>query len=900
MKNGQPPRWATRLLHWLGHPDTREEVQGDLLELYAHWVKSLGTRRANWRYALSALRLLRPLAKPNYVPEYSSPFFLHPDMFRSYLTIAFRQLWRNRLYTSLNVVGLAIGLSACWVIFQLVSYQLSFNKGHANADHIYRVVSEFTYDGKPSGNRGVPKPLGGTMRTQVAGVDLAVPLERPGEITVVVPAAVSSGKPLTISDVNQVNRTTPDYFKLLHYQWLVGDPANALAAPGKVVLTQSRLQQYFPRLTPQQALGQRLTYITYNSDTTRTEVAGVVADLTFPTDFDGKEFLSIVGDTLYTSAEEWGSTNSDNQLFVRLTPAADPTRVAQQASAWTKKNATPLLKKCGLSSDDAAHHLLQPLPEIHFITEYGASISLSFLYGLMGLALFILLLAVINYVNLTTAQIPQRSREIGVRKTLGSSSGALIGQFLGETALVTLLALVLALPLSSLMMSAFADLIPTGTTDYLKIGPAFLFLVVLVLIVSIVAGLYPGWLITQLQPARVLRGGSLFVSNPGGRLTLRKGLIVFQFVIAQVFIVGAIIIGQQLHFAFTQDLGFTKQAILTVQVPLKFAWNDKSPLKNRHFVLRDEYAQLPGVAAVSLGSPPFIPSFSSGQAKSRGRKGQEIMGEVQRKFVDTTWLGLYDIKLLAGRNLYPSDTAREWVINETALKTFDLGTPQEAIGKVLTEGNKQYPIVGVVRDFNTMSFSQKINPVAMMSSKQSLYTLNIKLASTNPADWPDVLKGLEKTWKKAYPEEAFSYKFSDDLVSSFYHDERNMARIINLATGVAILISCLGLFGLATLTAFQRTKEIGIRKVLGASIASVVGLLSREFVTLVGVAILIATPVAAWLAHRWLENYAYKIDLAWWLFAGAAAVALLIALLTVSFQSIKAALMNPVKSLRSE
>ncbi len=821
-------------------------------------------------------------------------------MLRSYFILALRQLWRNRLYTSLNVLGLAIGLSACWVIFQIVSFEFSFDKNQPNGDRLYRVVSRFTFDGRESGNAGTPKPLAGAMQTQVAGVEWAVPVRKHYGLTIDVPPAVAGAKPTLINESKDIWRTTSDYFRIVPYTWLAGDPANALSAPDKVVLSESRVRQYFPRLTPQQAIGQRLNYIGF-SDTTRAEVSGVIADLTYPTDFTGKDFLSLRGDTTYASLEEWGSVNSENQLFVLLQPNADPARVAQRTNNLSQRLSRPSMAKWGGKPEDR-EHLLQPLADVHFGTEYNGRANKTMLFGLMGLALFVLVLACVNYINLSTARVPGRAREIGVRKTLGSSRAALMGQFLGETCLVTSLALLLAWPLSGLFMNSFGDLVPEGIADYADTGRLLLFLAGLVLVISIVAGAYPAWLITRLQPVKVLRAGQgvVLAGSGSGRITLRKSLIVFQFVIAQVFIVGAVIIGQQLRYAYTHDMGFDRQAVLTLQVPIKYVWNERSPLKNRHFALRDELRKLPGVGAVSLGDQPFSGSFSSNNMKSRGRKGQEIEHLMQRKAVDTAWLNLYGVTLLAGRNVAPSDTVREYVVNETALKVFELGTPQQALGKIISENNRSYPIVGVVKDFNTQAFGNKLNPVAIMATKDGGNTINVKLASMNPTDWLGTLSAMEAAWKKAYSDDAFAYKFYDDTLGDMYSQEQTLAKIINLATLVSILISCLGLFGLATLTAFQRTKEIGIRKVLGASVASVVGLLSREFVVLVSIAIVLATPLAGYAMSRWLNTYAYRIDLSWWLFAGAAALALAVALLTVSFQSIRAALANPVDSLRNE
>lgn len=348
-----------------------------------------------------------------------------------------------------------------------------------------------------------------------------------------------------------------------------------------------------------------------------------------------------------------------------------------------------------------------------------------------------------------------------------------------------------------------------------------------------------------------------------------------------------------------KDLGFDREAVLTFQVPYKLLLSEMHGEKQ--FALKEELKRLPEVAAVSLDDPLFNQDYSSNSVVYKGAK-QEINLNVYRKYVDTDLLGTYGMKLLAGRNLLPSDTVWEYVINETAAREFGFKNPQEAIGKFVTEQNndQSIPIVGVVADFHTATFTQKIEPVALMTQKDGTGSFNVKLASNKPADWQAGIQKMEELWKQAYPDAPFEYKFYDDMIAQFYESERRMTQIINLSTGIAILISCLGLFGLATLTAFQRTKEIGVRKVLGASIASIVGMLSKDFVLLVVIALVIASPIAWYFMDRWLADFAYHIDISWWVFALAGVAAMGIALLTVGYQSVKAALMNPVESLRSE
>ena len=820
-----------------------------------------------------------------------------PTMLPNFLKLAFRQLWRNRLFTALNVLGLSIGLAACWMIFQLVSYEFSFDADQPNRDRIYKVVSDFTFDGKENGNAGAPKPLAEAIREQIGGVETVVGLYDQWIVSLQVPQP--SGEPLTFSDIDKVQATKTDYFKLIPYQWLAGSPAKVLAEPYEAVLTLSRAEKYFPGLTPEQMLGKTILY----RDTLGVKVTGVVADLSRSTSFTGKEFLSLStfqqGDEARGFIENWGGVNSSDQIFLLLSAKTDVAKLNKNINALSLKNSEEQMKQWG--GNFTRKHSLIPLSEVHFAPNYAGrtrTVNKNVLLALMGLAAFLLALAVINYVNLTTAQIPQRAREIGIRKTLGSSRRRLIGQFLGETFLVTSLACGLAFLWTVTFRSSLSDLFPEGLDLYPNIGQTLAFMATLMIGVSILAGWYPSLLITRFQPTQVLRG-QVSVKFGRNNFSLRRSLIVFQFVIAQAFVIGAIIMNQQLRFTMEKDLGFDREAVLTFEIPYKLLQSEA--YGEKQFALKEELKRLPEVAAVSLGDPPFNQNYSSGSIIYKGAK-KEVERNVYRKYVDTDLLDTYNMQLLAGRNLLPSDTVREYVINETAVREFGFKNPQEAIGKFVSEQNNHLsiPIVGVVKDFHTATFSQKIDPLALMTQKDQTGSFNVKLASQKPADWQTAIQKMETLWKSTYPDAPFEYKFYDDMISQYYKSERRMAKIVNLSTGIAILISCLGLFGLATLTAFQRTKEIGVRKVLGASIAGIVAMLSKDFVLLVLIALVIASPIAWYFMNQWLADFAYHVDISWWVFALAGVTALAIALLTVGYQAVKAALMNPVESLRSE
>ncbi|MBL7804116.1 MAG: ABC transporter permease [Saprospiraceae bacterium] len=810
------------------------------------------------------------------------------------LHFSFRHLMRQKMFTALNILGLAVGMSACWIVYLVLRHELSFEKGIPERDRIYHVVSRFIFDGEESGNAGAPKPLYDALRDEVPGIDLCVPEQDIFVESVAIP--MGEGIPPRIIEMQRrVVKTTGEYFQLVPYTWLAGNPAD-FNAPGKVVLTTERLHQYFPNMRPDQVLGRSFTY----NDTLLVTVCGVVENLDFPSDFNGLEFVTMgtfspLGQYHKMS---WAGVNSNDQIFIKVSPGAD---VAQMEATINRISAERSAEGRKFWGDNSRRwHVLQPLSDVHFNGDYvdnRRKANMTVLYGLMGVAGFLLLLACINFINLATAQMPQRARELGIRKTLGSGSSALIAQFLAETMLTGVFALGFALGLVYLFLKNFDDFIPEGVSAGGQLPQTLLFLAGLLIVVSLLAGLYPAWLATRVQPVRILRGQPM-VAIGKQRVTLRKGLIVFQFTAAQLFMLGALVVGLQLRYVLTQDLGFNRDAILTASMPFKVQVKDTD--NNRRFTLRDELLRLPGVAGVSLGQPPVSFSYSANVHELVGAPSPLEM-QISRKFIDTSYIRLYGLKLLAGRNLMPSDTVTEYVINAACAQALGFKEPSEAIGRYLLEKEgTPVPIVGVISDFHSTTFMQKIEPMALMTDKSSLSDFNIKLAGKNPDDWPKVMAEIGAIWTKIYPEEAIEAKFYDETLAELYEQERQLARMINLIMAVAVLISCLGLFGLATLTAFQRTKEVGVRKVLGASAVSVVALLSKDFIRLVLIALVIAAPVAWWLMQQWLQTFAYRIDLHFWMIAAVGTGAVLLAFLTVSFQSIRAALADPVRSLRSE
>ncbi|HEX2845675.1 MAG TPA: ABC transporter permease [Chitinophagaceae bacterium] len=811
------------------------------------------------------------------------------------LKTLFRRLGRYRLFTVLNVLGLAIGISACWIIYSIVSYEFSFDKKLPDRERTYRLVTGFIFDEKESYNGGVSAPLYQGIREQVNGLNRVVPvygkwvntikIERPGT------------EPLVVDDPKNIVATDSSYFGMVPYTWLAGNKTTAFNAPENVVLTQSRAKSYFGDQQPSQLIGKTIAY----NDTIQKTISGIVKDLDYPTEFAAQEFWYLKPKVYELNV--WTNTNGSDRVYLQLEKSADTAKVLSQISALATRKWNEFEQDKKMPFKVKRWYELLSMSDSHFssyIKEYDQrKASKPVIYGLIGLGGFLLILACINYINLSTALVPQRSKEIGVRKVLGSGRKALIGQILAETLATVIMAVVLAFFLAKLGFFLLSDLLPDGLLEHSNTFKLLLFIIPLVLCVTLLSGWYPAWLIAKVQPVSIMRGQGVWTVG-NNRLALRKVLIVFQFVIAQAFIVGAMIMGAQLSYAVKKDMGFDKDAVVLVDVPWKLLW--KKEYEDKHFALTDELKKESGINMISLGQKPMMSGYSSSMYEySDGDATKEpVKRQVFRKEVDTSYIPLYEIKLLAGRNLLPSDTTREFVINETAVRAFGFSSPQDAIGKMIGQPGGKYPIVGVVKDFHMQDFHNTIDPMALMANKSNLSTLNIKLNDKDPGKWQQTLKNIEKKWNAFYPVGTFKYKFYDQELETMYKQERNLSRLINMATVIAIIISCLGLFGLAIITSFQRTKEIGIRKVLGASVTGIVRILSSDFVKLVLIALVIASPIAWWVMSKWLQDYAYRIDIKWWMFAAAGFGAVCIALLTVGFHAIKAAVANPVKALRSE
>ena len=809
-------------------------------------------------------------------------------MLANYFKLALRTFQKHKTSTGIHLLGLTLGVSGCLAIYLITGFELGYDTFHPDNERIYRVVGGMKFGPEREQNTVgfVPYALPKALRAEVSGLEQVAAFHN-FESAVKIPGA---GKPDKLFehrnmevDRAEIILVEPEYFSIFKYEWVAGEAKTALSAPFQVVLSEKKARKYFGDLPAVECIGKTVVY----ADSLQMTVSGVVRDWTQASDLAFTDFLSF--STLSNSflkahynLNEWDDLWSASQAFVKLEETATLAQVEGQFPAFAKAHFTGNLK---------FQPALQPLSALHFDADYGDNYSrkahLPTLYGLMGIAAFILLLAVINFVNLSTAQSFQRAKEVGIRKVMGSSRKSLVFQFLSETFLLTAVAGLLSLLVVPQTLLAFAAFVPEGVRLQYN-AQVLTFLGLVAVGTALLAGLYPAFALSGFLPARTLKGPIVHKNRQQG--ALRKSLIVFQFAVSLVFILGTLLVNRQIAFMRHKDLGFQPEAVLTLTAP--------RGSENKLPVLYPKIQQLTGVQKAALQLfEPMGQNFGLDRVVFKGKTEQVF--DAAYKMGDENFIPFYGMKLLAGRNLMKSEEAKEMVITANFVKALGFQTPEAAIGQSLYWRDKAYPIVGVVADFHQQSMHDKIPPTFITTTKNAR-NIAVKLSGQTPVDVEATIAQMASLWATVYPEHKMEYSFLEDTIARFYEKERKTARLVNFATFIAILISCLGLYGLSIFSTAQRTKEIGIRKVLGASVGSVVSLLSKDILSLVLLALVLASPVAWYFMQRWLADFAYRIDIQWWMFAAAGLAAVLIAFLTVGFQSARAALTNPVQSLRSE
>lgn len=818
-------------------------------------------------------------------------------MIKNYFKTALRSLLKHKVFALINIVGLAIGISAAMVIYLVVQYDFSFDKFQPDGDRIYRVVCDMSFQGQQSYNSGVQGVLGPVVQKEVSGLEVAAPFYSYGyEVKVNIPQAEGNSK--IVRNQNTVILTDGTYFDLLNFKWLAGSRRQAFKEPYRVVITSKQAKVYFPGIAYANILGKQLVY----EDTLKTTVSGVVEDLKQSTDFNFHDFISLATADADKSLipdyskYNWNGTSSSNQLFIktnRNTPAA---AIKKQLDALYKKNHEGAFNKT-----ETFEYKLQPLNDLHFDKHYDnfyqRQANKTVLYSLLGIAGFLLLLGCINFINLTTAQSVQRAKEIGVRKAIGGTRHQLISQFLTETFILTLIAALVSAVLTYYLLQLFSDFIPEGVNYRMMFTAQMLmFVAFLIAVITLTSGLYPAIILSSYKTIQVIKGQNLSGTNKGQYL--RKTLTVTQFIIAQIFVMGTLLVSSQIKYVLNKDLGFSKDAILSTSLPYKLLGSNKQQI----FV--NKLKEISQISQVSLSSAtPYSGGTRSTIITYKDGK-KELQNEVNLKYADENYMPMYKFRMLAGRPLQAHDTSGAFVINQTYVKALGFKNDQSAIGKIVNMNGKNTPIIGVVQDFHQRSLRSSIKPVIILASNDPWYNGIVQIALKpqhgSSLPWNRAIKQIGKAWKEVYPDFDFEYSFVDDDIALSYKNEQNTAHLLNWATGLSILISCLGLLGLAIHSTNQRTKEIGVRKVLGATISQIVTLLSVDFVKLIVVAFIVSLPIAWYAMHQWLQNFAYHTTVSAWIFVLAIGSTLVLALLTISMQTIRSAMANPVKSLRSE
>jgi putative ABC transport system permease protein len=876
MQKPTPPRWADRLLEWFCAPHLLEEVQGDLYERFQKNFRLFGEQIARREYAIGVLSFIKPFALKREKSLEISNFLLIQIMISNYFKIAFRNLLKNLRFTTINIVGMTLGMACALVIFLIIRHETSYDLSQSKIDRIYRVETQNIKE-----NHIYPGTYTGMTKALYADLPEA---ER------IVPIIQQWG--YTFSAGHSDNRFKEGFvfadnnlFHTLDYQWLSGDVNKALTQPNTVILTRKYAEKYFGKTD---VVGETIRF----DNKQDLMVTGVLEDYPTTTSFPFNmlvSFSTLKGTNPNFELDKWNGWNDNHQVYVLLKNGVKAESLQGRFTHIVEK----YISKEALADKN---FLLSPLKTIHYTGNLGGrTANTKLLKTLSLIGLLVLLISCFNFINLSTAQLFKRAKEVGVRKVIGSSRMSLMYQFLTEAGLITGSAIILAILTAGIALPSIAAIldIPIQMTDLFTLNN-MLFVVGLLVITTLLAGIYPALKLSGMTPMWALNKNKM----PQVRqvFSLRQALVVVQFTVSLVLISSAILIDEQLSFFQKADLGFNKDALITINLP------DNSPAKLQAF--RNQLVSSSQIKDVSF-------SLNSASSEGNWMQGTEIRNnespiqiKAQMKMGDSHFLDTYGIKLLAGRTLKDIDTTQVALANEIYLDRMGIKNPEEAIGKKFYFGDSEEygTIVGVVKNFNVNSLHQKIDPTLIQVVPRHYYQGGIKLSNAHLSteDIETTVAHIEKLWTATFPGQVFEYNFLNEELGKAYQSEMRTARLIETATFMAVLIACLGLFGLATFIAEQRTKEIGVRKVLGASVSSILVLLSKDFLKLVLVAIIIATPVAWWAMDNWLQNFEFKINISWWVFVATGLMMAVLAILTVSFQSLKAALINPVKSLKIE
>lgn len=805
-------------------------------------------------------------------------------MLKNYFKIAWRNIVRHKGYSAINIAGLTLGIAACLLIFIIIRYEMSFDTSQPNFKNIYHIVLKQTHEDGFSYTPGLPAPATDALRVDFPQAKVAALNSSYGsQITV---PDISAGKNTgdkKFTESMGVVFIEPQFFDIFSFKWLAGTPS-VLAEPNMAVISKSTAVKYFGNWT--NVIGKTLKM----DNLIDLKVAAVTEDQPENTDFPFKIMVSYITwkqhPKEYYYENEWGAISSNHQVFM-LIPNTSINNIDNQLISFTKKHYETGTKRKLIFA--------QPLALLHFDTRFGNTIgdhimSMATLRTLSFIAILIIVMASINFINLSTAQSVGRSKEVGIRKVLGSTRKQLVIQIIGETTLIVIGSVLLALIVAKIAMPYLKHIASVPENMGLFTMDNIIFSVIVMFSVILLSGIYPALVVSGFKPVLALKN-KITAASIGG-IPLRRALVVAQFAISQLLIIGTIVAVSQMDFVNKSDLGFNKNAVLVIP-----GYTDSLSLRKMDS-FKQRLLQNAQVESVSFSSD--APSSENNSATNFyfNHSIKDPGFSTFLKFGDADYFKTYELHFAAGRVYDVGDTARQVVVNETFIHKLGIQNAQDAIGKTVRLGTgPTLPISGVVKDFKTNSLRETVKPIVISAQKAYESQVAIKI-KTN--DLSKTVAQLQKMWETTYPEYAYNGYFLDQNIADFYKQENQMALVYKVFAGIAIFISCLGLYGLVSFMAVQRTKEVGIRKVLGASVSSIIYLFSKEFMVLITISFVIAMPTAWYLMTGWLQNFAYRISLSVWVFIAAMISSVLIAWITVGYKALKAALVNPVKSLKNE
>lgn len=798
------------------------------------------------------------------------------------LKLSWRNVWRNKSFSFINITGLAIGIAAALLLFIVVKYELSYDTFQKNYSNIYRVVTVDKFEDGNTYNSGIPVPALNALRIKFPQAQFGALHSMYGS-QVTVP--MLSGNDEKFIENDGIFFADPGFFSIFSFTWLSGSP-EVLAQPGSIVLSQSTAEKYFGKdSSPTGKLLKLDNHLTL-------KVGGIINNPPANSDFPMKVIVSMEtvkrNPELYNYNDDWGNTSSNHQVFTLLPPGQSTEDIHKQLISFAEEH---YKRRKGVELGKS--NLLQPLSAIHFDNRFDSfgdhRTGKTTLWTLSLIAIFILLMACINFINLSTAQSITRSKEIGVRKVLGSNRAKLFWQIMGETGLLVAISVVLALIIARLSVPYIKHIVSIQEDIQLFSVTNIMLLLMIGLAVTFLAGIYPSLRMSGFNPITALKN-KVILAKAGG-ISLRRGLVVLQFSISQMLIVGTIVAVSQMNFIRNADLGFNKDAVLMLKL------HADSISLSKQYAFGEALKKIPGVDNISFtADPPASDNNWSTNFAFDHRPDEKF--QVHLKFADTGYLNTFGLQLAAGKNYQPGDTTKDGLINETMLHMLGLKNGDDAVGKSFRLGRGNWlTISGVVKDFKASSLRSEVKPMFILPYKRVYERAGLKLHSSNLAK---TQTEVEKVYNTYFPEYAYTAGYLDDTINEFYRQDDQLALLYKIFAGLAVFIACLGLYGLVSFMAVQKTKEVGIRKVLGASVGSIVYMFSKEFTILIIISFFIAFPVAWYFMSGWLNDFHYRISLSALFFIGALLISLGIAWLSVAYKAIAAAILNPVKALRTE